>query len=285
MLKYVYNKIIRFVFLIFYLKRGTTLSYFKSVTSPKELSLQKSKIMQSRVEEFRKLIIPIILNQGQLKRYGSIADGGYVLPLKAVRKSKFLISGGIESNNQFEISLAQMGIKGVQIDNSIDIPPELHKNLSFIRATLGNKKEVNIDQLIKQFPKSQNGILKLDIEGGEYAVLSTLSNLKRFNLITVEFHFLYRISENQFWKNFQLILINLQKNHNVVYISPNNCCGYTILGGFPVPNVMEITWANKALITGRKFRNINSLHPKNMTPNYPMNSQLDISTFFPNLTL
>ena len=283
MKKYLINKICRLVLFLFFQQRGAVVNNFKSITSPNELKLQKSKIMQSRVEEFRSLINPIIVKKEKLRRYGSVGDGGYVLPINAVNKSKFLISGGIENNNEFEINLARLGITGIQIDNSIDKPPTLHKNLSFMRATLGNLHEVDIDDLIAGFPARVNGILKLDIEGAEYSVLNSLKDLDKFNAITVEFHNLYKISEDNFWKNFKSILMKLTKYHEVVFIAPNNCCGYTILGGFPIPNVMEITFAKKSLVSGKRLKTTKFLHPKKMQSNYPEDAALDISAFFPDL--
>ena len=273
----------RLVIFVFYRQRGAVINSFGSITSPSELKLQKSKLMQSRVDEFRSLIIPVIVKPEKLKRYGSIGDGGYVLPINAVKKSTFLISGGIENNNNFELSLARLGIVGIQIDNSIDTPPILHKNLSFVRATLGNILEVNIDELTTRFPAKASGILKLDIEGAEYSVFAATKNMDKFNAIAVEFHNLYKIFDDDFWNAFRLILLKLGKSHDVVFIAPNNCCGYTILGGFPIPNVMEITFAKKSLINGRRLKNSKNLHPKNMQSNYPEDAALDISTFFPDL--
>lgn len=283
MKKYLINKIRQLVLFLFFQQRGAVVNNFKSITSPNELKLQKSKIMQSRVEEFRSLINPIIVKKEKLRRYGSVGDGGYVLPINAVNKSKFLISGGIENNNEFEINLARLGIIGIQIDNSIDKPPSLHKNLSFMRATLGNLHEVDIDDLIAGFPARVNGILKLDIEGAEYSVLNSLNDLDKFNAITVEFHNLYKISEDNFWKNFKSILIKLKKYHEVVFIAPNNCCGYTILGGFPIPNVMEITFTKRSLVSGKRLKTTKFLHPKKMQSNYADDAALDISAFFPDL--
>jgi hypothetical protein len=283
MKKYLINKIFRLVLFIFFQQRGAVVNSFKSITSPNELKLQKSKVMQSRVEEFRSLIYPIIVKKEKLKRYGSVGDGGYVLPINAVDKSKFLISGGIENNNDFEVNLARLGITGIQIDNSIDKPPILHKNLSFVRATLGNSHEVDIDGLIARFGTRANGILKLDIEGAEYSVLNSLKDLDKFNAITVEFHNLYKISEDNFWNIFKSILVKLRKYHGVVFIAPNNCCGYTILGGFPIPNVMEITFAKKSLVNGKLLKNTKFLHPKKMQSNYVDDAALDISAFFPDL--
>jgi hypothetical protein len=190
MLKIIFSKFFRVFLLVFYLQRGATVNKFKSITSPEELHLQKSKKMQLRIEEFQKLVRPLILPKNQLKRYGSLGDGGYVLPINAVKRAKYLVSGGIEKNNHFEVSLARLGIVGIQIDNSINHPPLLHKNLTFIKATLGNLHEVNIDKISEKFPRNFSGILKLDIEGAEYALFEN-AVLSEYNIsaICVEHNF------------------------------------------------------------------------------------------------
>ena len=89
------------------------------------------------------------------------------------------------------------------------------------------------------------------------------------------------ITDDIFWESFKRILIRLKNTHDVIYISPNNCCGYSIIGGVPVPNVMEITWVKKSLLAGKKFSKIDTLHPSKMQGNYSNRAQLDITGFFP----
>lgn len=275
------KKLYRFFILIVLRKRGSIINHLGSVISPTDFSFQTSKKMAHRVGQFKNLIRPIILKQNKMKRYGSKGDGGYVVSKKAIEKSSFLISGGIESNNEFEIELAKLGILGVQIDNSIDLPPKFHENLEFIKATLGDLSEVDINNLTKKFPKNKSGILKLDIEGSEYSVLESIHDFNRFNAIIIELHELFLITDDIFWESFKKILIRLKNTHNVIYISPNNCCGYSIIGGVPVPNIMEITWVKKSLLAGKKFSKIDTLHPSKMKGNYSNRAQLDITGFFP----
>jgi hypothetical protein len=220
-----------------------------------------------------------------LKRYGSIADGGYVVPVNAINNSKFLISGGIETNNEFEIELANLGILGIQVDNSIDTPPKDHKNLTFKRATLGGKDGVLIDDLLKSFDLTSQGVLKLDIEGSEYETLSEVESFQRFTTIILELHNLHKIVDDHFWKVFKSILDKFAQNHSVVFLTPNNCCGFSIIGGVPIPNVLEVTWARNDLISGKKFSKIAALHPEQMKTNYENRAQLDISNIFPSNTL
>lgn len=279
------EKIYRFFILIVLRERGSIINHLGSVVSPADFRLQNSPKMALRVGQFKSLVEPTVLKFNEVKRYGSKGDGGYVVAKKAIEKSNFLISGGIESNNEFEIDLAKLGIFGVQIDNSIDLPPKFHKNLEFIKATLGDLSEIDINNLVNKFPKNKSGILKLDIEGSEYSVLKDVDNYNRFNAIIIELHALFRLTDDTFWESFKKILIRLKKTHDVIYISPNNCCGYSIIGGVPVPNVMEITWVKKSLVSGKKFSKIDTLHPSMMQGNYSNRASLDISSFFPNISL
>jgi hypothetical protein len=256
-----------------------------SIVSPQEVRIQRSPQLGVRARDLVNYLTPRILNVGELKRYGSIADGGYVVPVNAMNNSKFLISGGIETNNEFEIELANSGILGIQIDNSIDSPPEDHKNLSFKRATLGGKDGILIDDLLKSFDSTTQGVLKLDIEGSEYETLSEVESFQRFTTIILELHNLYKIVDDHFWEVFKSILDKFAQNHLVVFLAPNNCCGFSIIGGVPIPNVVEVTWARNDLIDGKKFSKTVALHPEQMKTNYENRAQLDISNIFPSGTI
>ena len=279
------RKASRLIFLILYRKRGSIVNRWGSITSPHELEIQRSPLLGERSRSLVSYLRPSILEDDLLKRFGSMSDGGYVIPVKAVKNSKFLISGGIATNNEFEIELANLGIVGIQIDNSIDTPPKDHKNLTFKRATLGGKDGESIENLLKSFESTSHGVLKLDIEGSEYETLSKVESFKRFTAIIVELHNLSKIIEDRFWENLKSILNELSKNHQVVFLAPNNCCGLSIIGGVPIPNVLEVTWARNDLVSGKKFTRIASLHPEKTPTNIENRAQLDISNIFPNISL
>jgi hypothetical protein len=228
---------------------------------------------------------PIILEANKLKRYGSVADGGYMIPVNAVDKSKFLISGGIAANNEFEIELANLGLVGIQVDNSIDTPPIVHENLTFKRATIGGKNGILIDDLLKSFDSSSQGLLKLDIEGSEYEALSKVATFTQYTAIIIELHNLYKIIDDRFWEVFKSILDKFSRSHSVVFQSPNNCCGFSIIGGVPIPNVLEVTWARNDLVNGKKFTKIEGFHPEKMPTNIENRAQLDISNIFPSVSI
>jgi hypothetical protein len=278
-------KVLRLILLVIYRKSGSMLNRWGSITSPRELEIQRSLLLGERSRSLVSYLQPTILEVELLKRYGSVADGGYVIPVKAVNNSKFLISGGIKTNNEFEIELANLGIMGIQIDNSIDTPPKDHKNLTFKRATFGGKSGVLIDDLLRTFDSTSQGVLKLDIEGSEYETLSEVESFTRFTTIILELHNLHKIVDNQFWGVLKGILDKFSKTHSVVFLAPNNCCGFSIIGGVPIPNVLEVTWARNDLVSGKKFTKIESLHPEKTPTNIENRAQLDVSNIFPSYSL
>jgi hypothetical protein len=278
-------KVLRLILHVVYRKSGSIINRWGSITSPRELEIQRSPLLGERSRSLVSYLRPTILEAELLKRYGSVADGGYLIPVKAVNDSKFLISGGIKTNNEFEIELANLGIMGIQIDNSIDIPPKDHKNLTFKRATLGGKSGVLIDELLRTFDSTSQGVLKLDIEGSEYETLSEVESFTRFTTIILELHNLHKIVDDQFWEVFKGILDKLSKKHSVVYLTPNNCCGFSIIGGVPIPNVLEVTWARNDLVSGKKFTKIENLHPEKTPTNIENRAQLDVSNIFPSDSL
>jgi hypothetical protein len=278
-------KVLRLILFVIYRKSGSKINRWGSITSPRELEIQGSPLLGERSRSLVSYLRPTILEVASLKRYGSVADGGYVIPIKAINNSKFLISGGIKTNNEFEIELANLGIIGIQIDNSIDTPPKDHKNLTFKRATLGGTSGVLIDDLLRTFDSTSQGVLKLDIEGSEYETLAEVKSFIRFTTIILELHNLHKIVDDQFWEVLKSILEKFSKSHSVVFLTPNNCCGFSIIGGVPIPNVLEVTWLRNDLVSGKKFTKIESLHPDKMSTNLVNRAQLDISNIFPSDSL
>jgi hypothetical protein len=275
------NLLQKIILFFWFSKRGAVINSFGSIISPNEIRVRESIKFQNRVADLKELIRPEPIIKTGLKKYGSRLDGGYVLPKSVVKISNFVISGGIANNNDFEIELARGGIKGIQIDNSIYSPPKLHKNLQFLRATLGGPSGPNLEQIASEFKENWLGILKLDIEGSEYEVLRSIKDFSKFSAIVVEFHGLYQITNDEFWNDFKKLFLRLREDNSVVYIAPNNCCSFSVIGGFAVPNVLEITWVKSKLISGIKSKNYEGIHPNKLAPNVSRKAQLDISGFFP----
>jgi hypothetical protein len=190
---------------------------------------------------------------GKLIRVGGTGDGSYVVPFEILNKNTYLISGGIENNNKFEIYAASRGISGIQIDNSINEPPQVHTNLKFLNATLGKKDSrgnISLETLIKNSPKKKNLFIKIDIEGSEIEALKSLSarNLKKIDCLVMELHNLGSITENND-EIYNLLSRLHDANLRSVYIQANNACLTYLLAGVLVPDNLEITYVKKSKTT------------------------------------
>lgn len=233
---------------IFFKTKGGTLNRFNSLISPKEFGLQKSVELQSVIKQLIK-ILSVVKSKEKLVRVGGTGDGSYVIPINLLNDGTYLVSGGIDKNNRFEIQLAKKGVTGVQVDNSINSPPILHQNLNFIKATLGDKEGLNkvtLRSLLKDVPLSKRILIKLDIEGSETSALIgglSLSDMKKVSCIVLELHNLCSIHEDI------LLLKLLNKIHTAgfkcIYLQANNGVMNYILGGYLLPENLEVTFVKK----------------------------------------
>lgn len=210
-----------------------------------------------------------------LTRMGSEHDGGYVV-LDVDYSNAFLISGGIADDNNFEIAMAMRGSHVHQIDFSIENPPKNHPNLTFSKQKLiglsntKNLGERSLDEVVaevrSEFDKEL--LLKLDVEGSEWEILKFSDSLKDFRQIFLELHYLEKLAKSQESSDSIAILTKLLNQFFPVFISGNNCCGFVVLGGYSVPQVLEMTLLNRRFYAPSKNEQQN---PNNIfqSKNYP----------------
>lgn len=237
--------------IVFYGKKGSTLNRFNSILSPTEYQVINSTKYQKKIKTFIQYIAPYKFS-GELIRVGGRFDGSYVMPRELINYESYLISAGIESNNRFEISLATKGVRGIQIDNSIDNPPSYHDKLSFTKITLGNKdllNEISLGTLIKRAPSVKSLIIKMDIEGGEIEVIdgTSINLLKKIECLILELHNLSSIFGEP--KLLQILKKLHSSGLRPVFIQPNNACLSYTLGGSLIPDNMEITFVKRNKIS------------------------------------
>jgi hypothetical protein len=192
----------------------------------------------------------------QLVRLGAAGDGGYLTPddLDGV---DFCFSPGVSNVADFEMDLAQRGIKSFLIDYSIQTAPVNHPLIDFKRKFLGiTNDEMYIrldDWVMATAPKSTDNILQMDIEGAEYDVLFDVSaeTLQKFRLLIIEFHHLDNLMLAGDFKLFNLIFKKITKYFDVVHIHPNNCAKPYRYGEFEIPPIMELTFLRKDRVKQR----------------------------------
>ena len=206
----------------------------------------------------------------KLKRIGGDSDGGYLVGENSLKKTKILISLGIEDNWQFE--------KEFQIKNN-KIRVQCYDDKSILRYLIKKfiielifspwnyrlnfikyfkniiefhkiKKKINFFQKkifyydlkkILQNIKNNNIFLKIDIEGTEYRILEEIiENQKKIVGLVIEFH------DFDYHKK---MVYNFCKrlNLNLIHIHPNN---FGVKDKNGDPTVLELTFEKNPIILG-----------------------------------
>ena len=205
-----------------------------------------------------------------LIRIGGNADGGYLVP-DIFDSVNYCFSPGVADTADFEAELSQCyGIKSFMADASVSSAPFADDNFHFIKKFLGHRTHDDFITLSDWMESVLGGesdhgmILQMDIEGGEYDVLTfeSAETLSRFSAMVIEFHGLERLFEPYFLQTFSTIFEKLYQNFSICHVHPNNCCVVTTLNGIDIPNVMEVTFLRHDLVDQFKSASALSLpHP------------------------
>lgn len=274
---------------IIFVGKGGSRNAFGSYISPKEIEVRNNPEPRNEILNLLTKFVPHKTNN-KLIRVGSEFDGGYVM-LPMNWPNTYLLSGGISTNNEFEIELAEMGASGLEVDYSIVSPPRNHPNLEFMKRKITSFLDVSTDKItldnlfekaLYSVSKGTKFILKLDIEGHEWACFEGATCLPEFDQIIVEYHNLHKLAEENFRKLVYEVTEKIQISHSPVYLSANNCCGVSVLSGLPIPNVIEVTYAKKNSYKIEEKFSLGELTPKNHG-NYIDRAVLSIAVFWEGL--
>jgi len=210
--------------------------------------MNKNKPVSSGVEHFINRFKDKYI-YSDLIRVGGDGDGGYLLP-DNLKDVSFCFSPGVSTVALFEEEISEKyGIKSYMADASVEKSPIDNDNFTFIPKFLGSKSENNFITLSDWIndcigdDKSKK-ILQMDIEGGEYDVLTfeDSETLASFSTMVIEFHWLNRMFDPMFLKMISGIFEKIYKNFSICHVHPNNCCGIEVYDGIHIPRVIEVTF-------------------------------------------
>jgi hypothetical protein len=180
-------------------------------------------------------------------RVGTKGDGGYVLP-NDLQDISAVISLGIGGNASFDHYFAERSVPIFQYDHTIEGPPITHENFHFHKiewAGADGPNSASLENMLLRHNLLENNdiILKFDTEGAEWNAFGHLqdNSLKYFRIIVCELHSLHHLQKIEFLQNARNVLMRLTRDHTVVHLHANNCCGITLIEGVPVPTVVELT--------------------------------------------
>jgi len=190
-----------------------------------------------------------------LVRVGGEGDGGYLLP-DILSNVSYCFSPGVSNVATFEQELShKYNIKSYMADASVEKAPLEDENFSFIPKFLGSATKDNFITLSDWMQNSigdnkSSKILQMDIEGGEYDVLTFEDSqiLASFSTMIIEFHWLDQMFQPNFLKMMSAIFEKIYKNFSICHVHPNNCCGIATLDEIQVPRVMEVTFIRNDLV-------------------------------------
>jgi len=216
-------------------------------------ALEMSLLSQDsvRVERLANLLRPQ-KNAHNFVRFGSDGDGGYVLPTDLVRPD-VVISIGVGSECSVDEALAEIGARVIQFDHTVSASPSEHVNISFFQTGLsgasGGVQTRPLEELLRLADESDtSGMwLLLDAEGVEWELLKDeRAPLHQFSVVTVEFHRLsWIMSEGPHAEVMLNGLERLMELFIPVGWNANNYAPALAIGGYWVPDVLEVTFISK----------------------------------------
>jgi len=221
------------------------------------------------------ILKPFKSNNQNLLRVGPKKDGGYIIDRRIIKKSKTIVTCGLNDDWKFEKHylrinpkskviaydhtvnkkfwmerfkkdfLALILLKKININKILDVFKYIDYKLFFkknihiskkVVLLKKNKNEISIKEILD---KKKNILLKIDIEGDEYKILNTINKEQnKINLLIIEFH---NISKKI--SKIKKFLSN--SKFKIIHIHANNYGG---IDKFKNPNVIEVT-----LINSKKF--------------------------------
>ena len=211
-----------------------------------DLYIEK-KTPKSDISRVLKKLLPFKIEY-KLLRLGEENDGGYLIP-NDFFDIKTNYSAGIGELTKFEKDLEEkFSIKSNMIDFNHINPKILPKGSKFFKKKIGiisSKNEININDILKNEDKEI--IFKMDIEGDEYSILTSISeeNLNKIRIFVIELHDLRHLRNYFFFKTFEKIVSRLNNSFYVCHLHANNSSKVKNIGGFCVPDMLEVTLIRK----------------------------------------
>jgi hypothetical protein len=190
-------------------------------------------------------VLTIYKSPFQKIRLGRDGDGGYVIADIPNIRYTLLLSGGINDDISFEEAFMKRynNTNCYVFDNTISTLPKHEVSINFEKKNINGYVDETNTNLHDIIDANQGIFVKMDIEGGEYPWIRSLSSdhLNKFEQITMEFHapFYYGISRGM------EIFSKLNKTHRLIHLHPNNIAGSRSYNGLIIPNTFEGTYLHK----------------------------------------
>lgn len=192
-------------------------------------------------------------NEIKLKKFGpKSGDGSYYLPIDILNNITEVISFGVGPNYEFEEELAQIPLKIRMFDASVDIQNPKYR-IEFTKKYVKpfkSEKSISINDIFNEslkVNKNSKFLLKMDIEGDEYANLLNIEDqyLEKIEIIVLELHYLNRIADKNTNREAYYALNRLLNNFKPIYNTINEISSVYKIQELVIPKYLEITLIKK----------------------------------------
>ena len=196
------------------------------------------------------------------RRFGPNTDGGYVFADR-ISPSQSIVSYGISTEYRFDVEMALAGHKVYMFDHTIGGIDKINDNMMWFKEGVAgtSRPDENLfsiaDHLANHRIEGDRLILKMDVEGHEYEAFASLPDdvLARFEQVVIEIHNLAHLNDPPFRDTFTKALRKLNYHFTLFHVHANNYDGpdaYHIVGGFPVSNLLELSYIKTGLVRRRR---------------------------------
>lgn len=205
---------------------------------------QLSFVEHARAAALAMLLHPVDVVGYELVRLGSDNDGGYLV-LDHWAGIVGVISGGAGDNVDFEVEVAKRDIPVHVYDHTVgSLPCGDVEGLIHHREPLGTSG-TSLAAALTRVPEGEL-VLKIDIDGAEWGLFDGVQQeLSRFRHIVLELHGLHQLGDSLWWERAQRVLRSLDATHASVHLHANNFGAYAIVGGVPVPDIIEVSYVRR----------------------------------------
>lgn len=197
------------------------------------------------------LLTPYDININKV-RIGPARDGGYILA-DDFSTEQVVLSYGIQTEYEFDAEMARRGHDVYMFDHTIDgIEATSHRMHFFRQGVAGISDPENLlysisDHLVQHDISSSRLILKMDVEGCEFAALLALKEMEllRFDQIVFEVHGLNRLEDEGYRRSFSDLFIKMNRFFTLFHVHANNYDGpngFDFVSGLPVSNLLELSY-------------------------------------------
>ena len=210
-----------------------------------------------------------------LVRIGNRGDGGYVMVDHGLSNTT-AYSLGIGQDVSWDLDMANRGCSIYQFDHTIDALPQHHDGFNWSKIRIGAvpDEDPHIRTLAELVGTNGHGdrndlILKIDIEGSEWTVITEMSEktLCKFSQIVGEFHLMTDIVNPRQAEVIFGVLDKILAHFQLVHIHANNYAGVGNIGGVTIHDVLELTFLRR---DGHRFEAARGPFPTAL--DYPCNS-------------